>query len=149
MLICAYLFCNVISNDWMKQISSIPRIYAQRGQSHIGFVEKEIANIIRARTASEDKITVYGNWDIIYLLSGRMHATTFSYQSSLFIVKPNFADIYFETLKKEPPKIIVIRSGNYDSKIRNFLEKNSYQLIWQQNHDDIQKGAIVFTRINN
>ena len=148
MLICAYLFCNVISNDWMKQISSIPRIYAQRGQSHIGFVEKEIANIIRARTASEDKITVYGNWDIIYLLSERMHATTFSYQSSIFIVKPNFADIYFETLKKEPPKIIVIRSGNYDSKIRNFLEKNSYQLIWQQNHNDIQKGGIVFTKAN-
>lgn len=148
-LICAYLFCNVISSNWMKQISAIPQFYTQRGQSHIRFIEKEIADIIRARTSCIDKISVYGNWDIIYILSDRMHASKFSYQLPIFTVKPDFADIYFEILKTECPKVIVIRSGNYDSKIRNFLEKNSYQLVWQQNRDDIQNGAIIFTKLNN
>ena len=80
---------------------------------------------------SEDEpISVYGNWNIIYVLSKRPHATRYSYQFPIGQVMPSIMDEYMSQLKEEHPKAIVVAPGKYDDNISKFLDENSYKLVW-------------------
>ena len=79
-------------------------------------------------TEEEDKISVYGNWNIIYVLSNRVHATRYSYQFPIGQVMPEIMDEYMKDLQEELPKILVIMSGKFDDNIHGFLDKNNYHI---------------------
>ena len=85
---------------------------------------------------------MYGNWDIIYLLSERIHATKYSYQFPICEVRPSIKSEYLEELEKELPEIIVIQAGHYDSEISGFLDQNGYSLAWTE-YDSLD-GALLF-----
>lgn len=79
---------------------------------------------------------MYGNWNIIYVLSNRVHATRYSYQFPIGQVMPEIMDEYMKDLQEELPKILVIMSGKFDDNIHGFLDKNNYQLLYPSNVED-------------
>jgi len=92
---------------------------------------KQICEIVTSRTNDDDKISVYGNFDIIYVNTKRIPVSKYSYQVPIKSVMPKISDEYFEALQKELPKIIVIEKDKYENSIEEFLAKNDYNLIWQ------------------
>ena len=67
-----------------------------------------IADVIKANTDENDKITVLGNCDIIYLLSERKSASVYSYQIPIADIDTKIKEKYISDVEKLDAKIIVI-----------------------------------------
>lgn len=143
MIISVYFLSNVIISDWGTVVSSLPSFYKDRMVEHKSQLVTSIAEIVWSRTSEEDLISVYGNWDLIYVVSKRTHATKYSYQFPIGEVQPRIMEEYMRELQEELPEIIIIQAGRYDERIRRFLYENCYELIWSQKEDDMD-GALIW-----
>lgn len=139
-----YLIISIIIPNWLNVVRELPDIYSKRDEIHGTEIVREISSIINENTDEDDKISVYGNWDIIYLKSNRMHATRYSYQFPISEVMSSIKEEYFNEMQDELPKIVVIQKGKYDIDIQNYLKRNEYKKFWTEVEDDT--GAIVFKR---
>ena len=145
LLLCMYLLAVVALPAWISLIAKIPAIYDDREKNQRSDLVKKITEVIEEKTVPDQKISVYGNWDIIYVTAKRMHATRYSYQFPIGTVMPQIMNEYIDGLKKEIPSLIVIQKGHYDENIKDFLEDNNYSIYWSQNGDSLD-GALVFCR---
>lgn len=145
MIVSLYLLCTFIAPDWIGLTKEIPQIYESKEDRHISSVVDTISNYIKENTDTEDRISVYGNWDIIYVISNRLHATDYSYVTPIGGICPKIYDDYFKQLEEELPPIIVIQKGYFDNRMARFLAENSYQQVWSQNGDQ-QGSALIFSR---
>ena len=144
-LIGLYLVLTIIIPSWLSTITGLSEIYNLRdADQHSGRVNM-VCSIVRDNTKYDDKISVYGNWDIIYVMSDRAHATKYSYQFPIGFVRQNIMQEYFEGLKEEKPTIIVVQTGYYDTEIENFLSNNEYRLIWSEADND-NTQTLVYRR---
>ena len=142
-LLSIYLLSSVIVPSWLELVKDIPNAFHERRDTHYTETIKEVTDVVTANTDEKDKISVYGNWNIIYVISKRMHATKYSYQIPLIYVKEDIKNEYFEQLKEEKPKLIVIQKTFYDDNIKGFLDENNYQLIFMEN-EDINESSLIF-----
>ena len=133
-------------SNWATLAGNTLNIYENKNNCAISNNVKTICELIHSQTTPSDEISVYGNWDIIYVLSNRKHATRYSYQFPIGTVVPDIMDNYFEELEASSPAIIVIQQGLYNSTMKDFLDNHSYTLLWNEN-EDLQRGALVFKRI--
>lgn len=125
----------------------IDRIKSLSGNDNIknnSSIIQEVSQIIKNETESNDKILVNGNWNVIYVVTHRMHATKFSFQYPLISISKEIKAEYFRELKEELPKIIVISEG-YNDEMIEFLNENSYSRIWQYD-EEIKNPIMVFKR---
>ena len=141
-----YLLSTVIMPDWIGVANGIPKTYEKKDENHLSDITTEIINMIDQYTDESDTISVYGNWDIIYVLSDRKHATRYSYQFPVGLVMPEILDEYMASLQGELPKIVVIQRGYFDDDIRGFLEKNNYTLVYSSDEDDSNNRALLYLR---
>lgn len=133
--ICAFYY--VVWPNWNSLLSDLPEMYVTRNdEKRNGDGIYQIMHIIDQYTDSDDAISVYGNWDIIYVMSQRRHATRFSYTYPIADVNPAIKDEYFEELQHELPKVIVICSGFSDDRMKAFLNKNHYNLVLTSDIDN-------------
>lgn len=95
----------------------------------------EICNILDENGIGEDEaISVYGNWDLVYVMSTRPHATDYSYQFPIGEVMPSIMDDYMKQMQEELPRVVVVQSGCYDNNIDAFICDNDYELIWTSHY---------------
>lgn len=141
-----WLMLYTIMPVWIPRISSLPQIYENRTENEYRQVTEDVCWIVERETAPDEKISVYGNWDIIYLLSGRMHATRYSYQLPIANISPEIKEEYFSQLEQELPKLIVIQGQAYDDGIITFLKNNEYSCIWIE--DKKENPVRIFKYIN-
>lgn len=101
----------------------------------------KVVSIVEDNTVPDDKISVYGNWNIIYILSDRLSASQYSYQFPIGAVNPDIFDVYFEELREENPKIIVTTGNRFDKRMETFLYENDYHLLWSEESAD---GVLIY-----
>ncbi len=144
MLVWIYALCNVILPNWEDVLRSIPKSYANRAEREFDSNEdvKGVLNCIEQYTDAEDSISVYGNYNIAYVLSERKHATRYSYQFPIGRVKPEILDEYFSQLQAEQPKAIVIMKDYHHERIENFIADNNYSKVWSADPEDSQSLAV-------
>ena len=82
--------------------------------------DKRIAQIIKNNTKPEDKISVCGNNDRIYLLADRESASIYSYQYPLADVDSGIKKRYLADMKEGKAKIIVM---DQEGETEGFLKK--------------------------
>lgn len=140
-----YSMSSIILPEWIEPLKNIPAVYESRNEDHISEKVRIIVEIINNTTDEEEAISVYGNWDIIYVLSNKRHATRYSYQYPIGQVMPKIIDEYMEELQKELPPVIVVDQTYYDNNISRFLDKNQYYLLWSENGESLD-GALVYAR---
>lgn len=146
MIVTLWLIIYLIIPGWSSDISLLMQTYANRKENEYTQLTEDICYIVGQKTAPDEKISVYGNWDIIYLFSGRMHATKYSYQLPVAKISSEIKTEYFRQLEEERPKIIVVRGSQWnDGDIRRFLTENCYELIWQE--DKEEKAALIFEKM--
>ncbi len=98
-----------------------------------------IRTIIQENTEEDDPISIWGNWDWMYVISNRIHATTYSYQYPIVTTNPEIKEEYFAELEEELPKLILVRTADElaDEEMVAFCEENGYTLAWSGNVADI------------
>ena len=142
-----YLLSAIILPTWLPCVGKVAELYETREEQHSSNTEKEVCEYIVNHTEPEDKISVYGNWGIIYVRSNRMHATRYSYQFPVGQVMPQIMQEYWEQLANELPKVIVVEADNYDEEIIQFTETNGYEMVWAEKSDRLESSAIIYQRI--
>lgn len=138
-----YCLSSIVLPDWIDLVSSIAIIWEDRKEDHRNGVINDISNVIDSLIDPNDKISVYGNWDAVYVKCNRAHATRYSYQFPIGEVMPEIMDEYFEQLQEEQPHVIVIQSGSLDEVMNKFLKDNKYEMVWSQNEDALD-GALIY-----
>lgn len=105
--------------------------------------EAAVVSEIQHFSDEYDKITVYGNHDAYYLLSGRDSASKYSYQKPLVYVDKRIKTWYFKDLQESMPAVIVW--CNYNASERT--QKDSmYQFIIENHYIQSDKVKTVFYR---
>lgn len=130
-IVCVWLLSSVVMPDWLTMTGKIPAAYLTRDQSRREEVVEVVAFLVDQHTTEDEKISVYGNWDIIYLASRREHATKYSYQTTVGQIMPELKEEYMTQLQEELPPVIVVEEEHYDENITAFLNRNEYRLLWQ------------------
>lgn len=140
-----YFLANIVLPNWLSLISSIPEVYEGRVVDHKSEIVQTVSSIISENTDEDDAISVYGNWDVIYVISDRKHATRYSYQFPLGQVMPEIMEEYIKELNAEQPGIVVIqpKRDEHDDMIADFLRNNDYHLFWSQDAED---GALIYMK---
>lgn len=131
---------------WFKEAKPIPYKLLHARENSLSDELNEICSLIKENTDYNDKISVYGNWDVVYLFSDRVHATKYSFQNPIRFCDDKILPEYIEGLRNERPKIIVLQGdgwGNYDGEIKDFLDTEDYDLIYQA-YREAGNGPMVF-----
>ena len=146
LIVSLYALSVVIAPDWIETAEGIAGKYEARNEIHRTAVTNDIVNRVSEFTNEDDRISVYGSWDIIYILSNRAHATRYSYQFPIGQVVPEIMNDYMYSLQEELPKAIVIQSGRYDDSIKAFLSENNYAMLYSSDSDDLSKSSMLFIK---
>jgi hypothetical protein len=86
-------------------------------------------------TGKDDRVIYFGNCNRYYLLTDRLSASRFSYQSPIFDTSAElgWSDEFFDTLKSDPPKLIGVlteRANICDrDRMTEFLDSHGYKLV--------------------
>ena len=106
----------------------------------------EVVEIIQQETSYDDKISVFGSWDNIYISADRMHATTYSYQDPICYTSPDMMKDYLNQLEEEMPVLVVVQGGYYNQ-TNNVLIDMGYDLIWASNPDNVSSSVTVYKHV--
>ena len=136
----------IIIPAWFREAKPIPYKLLHSSENSLSNELKEICKVIQENTDYNDKISVYGNWDVVYLFTDRAHATRYSFQNPISSCDDRIMNEYIEELHIEKPKIIVLQGdgwGNYDGEIKDFLNTEDYELIYKA-YRESGNGPMVF-----
>ena len=59
---------------------------------------------------------------------------------------PEIMDEYFDELQEEQPKIIVIAPKRCNERIKEFLDFNQYDLLWNQNESTFDEALVYMKK---
>lgn len=141
-----YVLNVLMTPTWIDLIKSIPVSYEQRAEKQVSPLYNNITEVINTYSSENDSISVYGNYDFIYVHSHRKHATRYSYQFPIGQVMPQIMEEYMEQLQAELPVIIIVQQNRYDDNISQFLNQNSYSFVWGQYGELDAGGILIFYR---
>ena len=131
-LITVYMMTAVIIPASIKTIKAIPAYYGSRNEAQFDETTKKVCRAVSNITSEDESISVYGNWNIIYVKTHRKHATQYSYQFPIGKVMPEIMDEYWEQLSDELPPVIVVQQSHKDENILSFLKENGYKMVWPE-----------------
>ena len=146
LLVGIYMMGVIVLPVWITAVNEIPEIYMTRSNDNRPENAVTIAEIIDSNTDEDQAISVYGNWDYIYIISNRKHATRYSFQFPIGQVDTQIMEEYLGQLQQEEPPVIVIQNGYYDDTIKSYLDRNQYRLEWAENVDIPTDGALVYMK---
>lgn len=129
-LVVFFLLSVLVLPDWLEQLGGAGTLYANRQENHHSQEVIAVCDFIASHTEEDDLISVYGNWDIIYVLSKRDSVSKYSYQYPIGGIQPSIMDEYFRELEEGMPKVVVVQYERMDEcfndRMRAFLDGNGY-----------------------
>ncbi len=140
--------CIIVGFMWLDVFMYFPRL-SFNGGDNISKDVRYITNFIKENTDKNNKISVYGNWNIIYILSERFPASRYSYQIPINKIDENITEYHFNELKEYLPKYIVVDKESYDSDLWDFILENNYELVWQSDNSLYTSSSIFVLKNSN
>lgn len=137
-----YLVGSVSLPKWFGSAGDLVNKYADRAQNHHSDMVRGVCELVDENTTEDERISVYGNGDIVYLVSNRLHATRYSYQFPIGEIAPDIMDEYYEELEEELPPVIVIWQMQADERIESFLYGHNYMEISGSQPYDLGKTRV-------
>ena len=96
----------------------------------------QVVDLIIENTDADSRITVWGNACNYYILSRRLSASKYIYQSPIGDINPIIYDEYFRELEKKKPEIIIVTTNM--GKMEEFITEYNYQLLNAYNEGAIK-----------
>lgn len=120
-----YIMLAQVTPAWISGVNKAAEYYFQEDitSARVDTTGKVVEYVV-SNSEENEKIIVWGNWDIIYALSKRLPASKYSYQFPIGKVDNRILADFFDELKENFPKIIVISSDLGD--MEQFLVENNY-----------------------
>ena len=116
--------------QWNNAATKMLKDFSTRKVNHIDSWHRKVAEFIKNNSDTDDKITVCGNDDMYYNLSGRFSASRFSYTLPLFTVNNNYRNEFYNDIEKTKPKVIILPNSYYDYKaMMDYIQKNNYETV--------------------
>ena len=124
-------FAALVYPKWVGGIERTLQSYDARMISNRSENTEMVVDYIVNHVEEDEKISIFGNWNIIYVLSKREPASKYSYLYPIADVDQGIMREYIEDLENAPPKLIIVLDNNELEKesIQAFLEKHEYQLV--------------------
>ena len=122
---CIFLM-GLISEEWIEMTKKTVDAYLYP-EDMCSQEVYSICNYVEEFSTEEDKISVTGNRDIIYVKSKRLPATRYSFQWPIGVYNPQIMDDYYKQLMEEHPKIIITEQSN--ERMKDFASRNGYTLL--------------------
>ena len=148
MTVSLFSLSTLILPGWFELVKEVPLAYEIKHGINTEEEDdseeniKSIIGCINQYTDENDSISVYGNYNLVYVKSKRKHATLYSYQDPIGWVNPEIMDDYFGQLHVEQPKVIVVQQEKYDDRIKSFLMLNAYKKVWAEEEQDEQSLSV-------
>ncbi len=142
LLLIMYVVGAVSMPKWFGSAGDLLNKYADRRSDHHSDMVKGVCELVETNTSPDERISVYGNGDIVYLVSDRLHATKYSYQFPIGEIEPDIMDDYFRQLEEELPPVVVIWERQADDRIESFLNENGYAEISGEASYDIGSSRV-------
>ena len=139
-----YVLVPLVLPTWVDACNNAVQVYENQENSNYTKAVRNAAKIIKEHTTEEETISVYGNWDIVYLISERLSASKYSYQFPIGTIDSAIMEEYFENLTEEQPKVIVIQENRMDDRMRSFLDTYHYTLTYNEMADN--SGSQVYVK---
>lgn len=137
-LLCLLIFTGCVEK-WFSGFKTMTSCYANRTNIERADVIGQVTDCIIRNSDENDEIIVWGNKNILYVLSGRMPASKYSYQFPLIDISGEIESEFFNDLKQNIPKLIVIYRD--DNRIFDFLNEYNYQTV-----GEFEDGVTVMKR---
>jgi len=139
-----YVLVPLVLPTWVDACNNAVQVYENQENSNYTKAVRNAAKIIKEHTTEEETISVYGNWDIVYLISERLSASKYSYQFPIGTIDSAIMEEYFENITEEQPKVIVIQENRMDDRMRSFLDTYHYTLTYNEKADN--SGSQVYVK---
>lgn len=91
----------------------------------------QVCTYITTNTNIDEKIIVWGNWNIIYVESERLPASKYSYQLPIGNVDETIMTEFFGELSETLPRIVVISQDERIEEILGFLNEHQYACTFE------------------
>lgn len=130
MIYCCIILC---LPPWVQELKNTISSYYQPNEQFWDNPNLKVTvDTILENSTEEDRITVWGNSDSIYVHTKRLSASRYSFQFPLVWTKHEIYDEYFRDLEEHPPKLVVM-SADYAcgeiERMQEFFEKYHYEMI--------------------
>ena len=141
-LACIVLYCLGILTfpDWARGITHMVNSYQYREEYELSSETASVVNYIKENTSINEKITVWGNWNIVYVLSHRLPASRYSYQSPIATVDPQIYYEYFIELEEKRPSLIVLKKDGKEKMLLEFIKEYHYKQVFENG------GIFIYSR---
>lgn len=116
---------------WAIGVKDTIECFWNRNNNNMSEATVNVVNYITENTEEDEKITVWGNWDLIHVLSRRLPASKYSFQSSLGVVDPGIYDEYFTELADEEPSLIIVKADGTEEPMMDFIEEHNYHQVFE------------------
>lgn len=140
------LYSTLVIPTWAEFCSLTASNYNNRDSTNYSQTLRSVDSIVKKYTSADDAISVYGNWDMVYVYCERPHATKYSYQTAISRFAPDLFADYWKEMQEEQPKVIVVQGNNLDYYIEQFTTENHYSLAWVQLKEDPSAGVCVYVK---
>lgn len=142
-----YLMITICMAPWIGQMESLISKYKDKSESQFSEVVYDIQKIVKENTTEDDRITVYGNWNIVYMATERMSASKYSYQFPIGQIMPQIMDDYFEELSvNQPEMIIMVEPSKEMDRMKAFINRNAYKLYWMEEVEEDEYSVLIYKR---
>lgn len=121
--------------EWAIGGKDMLKCFLNRQNDNRSEATVNVVNYITENTEEDEKITVWGNWDLIHVLSRRLPASRYSFQSSIGVVDPGIYDEYFSELAEEEPSLIIVKEDGTEEPMMNFIQEHQYRQVFENVSD--------------
>ena len=140
LMVLVIVLMSLTFNTWLEVANrEVDTLYKKVRSGETIAITNKVCEYVDEYTDHSDKITVFGNWNYVYLRCNRLPASRYSYQFPIGEIQSSIMDEYFDEIEKNKPKVFVVQVGRYNEKepqknnerLNEFLKKHGYVEKWQ------------------
>ena len=125
-IVIIYLLTTLAFPLWLNGVNhAVSTYYTRDDNREWNGTTTNVVKYVVDHTDEEDRIVVWGNWDIIYARSKRLCSSKYSYVYPIAWVDEKIFPQYYQELRENKPKLIITKDG-MDLTMQQFIEENGY-----------------------
>lgn len=139
LIVIGYILVAIALPQWVAAGKNMAKAYNERFTDQAALSTNAVSKVVLENSDENDRITVIGNNDIIYLRTNRMSASRYSFQHPLVYIDDDVKPEYLEDLRNNLPELVIIemnafpdeKGEDFMNDVNEFLNTEGYQEIWQ------------------
>lgn len=122
-----YIAAVLVVPLWLDGVNRAVECFYYKDNSERTDSAGKVVNYIINNSEKDDRIIIWGNWNILYILSERMPASKFSYQVPIGQIDSSIMSEFFEEIQENLPQMIIVPPAySIAAEMDKFITSNGY-----------------------